>query len=174
MKKADSFSIIRVERLSYENPVSTKGCFAEVFFPSDGRAYKLFRSRIGDPSGSLSDAQRSRAFESELAAYRIAMGSPAVRALVPEFFGVGKVDHVIRDGKDISSGFLLDHCLVMERIMGRDEKVANVDGTPLILTAIERFKEVGIRGIKEDASVFFPSEPERIKFIDIATHRFGD
>jgi hypothetical protein len=100
------------------------GVFSTVFrHPENGRVYKLFKERdqnnqLGD-LGEHEPVLRRAAFNSEVAAYGVAMGVPAIVPLIPAFQGTVVVEQVLdADETDISDHYLLDCCYVIDFVEG--------------------------------------------------------
>ncbi len=152
------------------------GAFSVVFrHPNNGKVFKLFRKR--DENNKLQDlgdhepALRRAAFDSEVAAYRIAMSSAAICPLVPKFHGEVVVEKVLtKDGTDISCQFLLDCCYVIDFIEGAEhEKFTHTLAAQHIhlREAIHAFESNGIKHWN-DGTVFHPTNQALTKIIDFA------
>jgi hypothetical protein len=161
--------------LSMKNRIGSGAFSVVVRHPDDGTVYKLFREReendlLNDNLGDHEPALRRKAFESEVAAYGIAMNNDAVRSLVPTFHGKVVVDHVldVYDG-DISNLFLLECCYVIDFVEGAAVKFTQelASKHAHLHAATEELNAIGIR-YWHDGSVFHPANPELTKIIDFA------
>lgn len=153
---------------------STNGCTGSVFLGSDGRVYKLYRSVRSRQSGCVSDERVRETFQAELEAYRIASKDDELLNHTPKFYGTEIIEAV--RGPELSPAvfrpgdFLLDCCLVMEKLNGRHNKFNNVrSDNPALDEVRDLFKSRGISYV-EDADVFNWDDAPNAKFIDFATH----
>jgi len=152
------------------------GAFSVVFqHPNNGKVFKLFRVRaeniqLGD-LGIHEPALRQAAFDSEVAAYQIAMGAEGIRPLVPTFHGQGVVDQVLdSDGADISHQFLLECCYVIDLVKGPAPVKftrAVAEQHAHLRAATAAFEASGIN-YWCDGAVFHASDPALTKIIDFA------
>jgi hypothetical protein len=152
------------------------GAFSVVFrHPNSGTIFKLFRERDeNNQLGDLGDHEpvlRRAAFDSEVAAYQIAMESDDIRPLVPTFHGSVVIDQVLGvDGMDISHQFLLECCYIIDFVEGAapvkfTTAMANLHAH--LQAAIVKFEANEIR-YWYDGAVFHPAEPALTKIIDFA------
>lgn len=158
------------------------GVYADVF-ELDGRAHKLFRSGPDSPPRQTRSG-RKRVFESQCQAYRSLVKDPWLQSHAATFFGIGTVEHVIgEDGTSNDDDYLLECCysielldlgdVVQETGLHRNEAKAwpaGYDDPWHLKEARARFKTLSISTL--DASVVFPNDPERFKFIDFEIENY--
>ena len=148
-----------------------------------GLAYKVFKStkhpqrlvriRRQDDGSELreevDDGARRLVFQDEVKAQEIVSGLPVLSRYTPEFHGVVRVERVSSSaGDDVSERYLLDCCYCMELIQGEATKLDQIDGD--FGQIVSQFEREGIA--LGDSSCFFPDDPARIRFVDLATQRF--
>jgi hypothetical protein len=145
------------------------GSYAEVF-AVEGRALKLFTSGPEVPPRQTREGRR-RVFECECEAYQLVSNEPWLRDHVATFYGPCVPEDVVdKDGTSVRNNYLLNCCYALE-LIGPAEIAFKAttegvrDNNEHIRRAIERFGKLGIEAL--DSSVFFHSDPERFKFIDI-------
>jgi hypothetical protein len=159
-----------------------RGVYADVF-EVDGRAYKLFLS--GPESlPRQTKAGRKRVFESQCEAFRSLSKDPWLQSHAATFFGNCTIDDVIgEDGTSVEDDYLLDCCYSLELLdlgeviqetgLYRNEAKAwsvGCDDHWHMKEAKARFKALGISTM--DASVVFPNDPEKFKFIDFEIENY--
>ena len=159
-----------------------RGVYADVF-EVDGRAYKLFLSGPDVPPRQTK-AGRKRVFESQCVAFRSLSQDPWLQSHASAFLGQCSIDDVIGDdGTSAKDDYLLDCCygielldlgeISQETLLYRNEaKASSVtdDDHQHIKEARTRFKALGIS--TTDASVVFPNDPEKFKFIDFEIENY--
>lgn len=94
------------------------GAYGEVFLSDDNKATKIFKKSASYTSKHIKDV-----FDSEVAAYKIAMENEIIKPLVPNFYGTLIVDKVIDSaGNDITHEFEKNLAYQMEKIAGNFTK----------------------------------------------------
>ncbi|MBY0514729.1 MAG: hypothetical protein K2P78_12545 [Gemmataceae bacterium] len=144
------------------------GAYA-VVFAIEGRVFKLFKKAAAG-SAAITDAERLRTFGYEVDAYTIASGEATLRDYIPRFHGAVVVNSVTaadEAGTNISDQFFLDRCYCLDRIEGPEHKMLQQMRYPHVKRMVQEFHACGIRHL-EDACIFFPEDPDKMKVIDIA------
>ena len=149
-----------------------------VFAASTGQwVFKLFKSSnhtdfCNDP---IPDRILRQLYESELEAYTLVSEHPEVVAHVPSFGGPMSVASVTNTaGVDITSMFLVDCCLKLGRIEGREAKLSNlVDHHVHLRDFCRRLHELGVL-FYHDASVFDPGDSSKFVVFDFRTREILD
>jgi hypothetical protein len=135
-------------------------------FAANGQVYKVFK-RLSDPPA---DQRAVEVFDQQCSAYRRAGEDPILKQHVPEFYGLFTIEQLVdENGQDVSEGYRLGACYVIEELSGREAKVTApliTDEYPYISEMRKVFDAHGIR--TEDASVFNYDDPEHFKFIDFS------
>ena len=150
------------------------GVYADVF-EFEARAYKLFKSGPEIPPRQTKEGRR-RVFDGQCRAFRSLSNDLWLQTHTGEFHGVCVVDDVIgSDGTSNRDDYLLDCCYMLEILdlggfdpetaLPRNEIKLNVLKHKHLREAAARFKTLGIATL--DSSVFYPSDPDKFKFIDI-------
>ncbi len=149
------------------------GAYAVVFVV-EGRVFKLFKKAAASRT-AVSDEDRLRTFNYEVEAYTIASGDDTLRNYIPRFHGTVVVNSVTADdeaGTNISDQFFLDRCYCLDLIQGPEHKLLQQMRYEHVERMVKEFHARGIRYL-EDACIFFPEEPGRMKVIDIATQNLA-
>jgi hypothetical protein len=139
-------------------PHYAEGAYGAVFFSADGRATKVFKRRNDD-----TQSHTRNVFESEVAAYKIAVENNDLVKLVPKFYGCVSVTQILDStGQDISNEYELDYAYQMERVNGDFQK-HGCYSTPVG----ELFYSVGIKHLS-DTSLIYDDHENIICVIDFA------
>ena len=166
LKRQPLYGLAHLIQLSLRDRL-VRGSSADLFAPPrSGRIFKLFRK----PASTRGQKLSQRIFSGEVAAYERACANSGLRGHIPQFFGTTAVAKVLgRVNQDVSYRYLLECCICIERLPGKDRKLFGVPDPHLgpVLSLLERFNAAGIAYVA-DASVFGWMNPSSMKFIDFA------
>src|SRR5271169_5429847 len=148
--------------------IESPGAFADIFIIED-KIYKVFighkHHRCGSPERkSLEDELRRITFKSEYDAWEIAAKSEELKSIIPIYYGKCVITRINdENGSDVSDRYLLECCLSMEKINGKDIKFDLLKSEyPEI---IAKFQKAGIK-YTLDMSAFPPDGNRAISLID--------
>lgn len=152
-------------------PFPPRRGFADLFLdPAERKAFKLFKNHkhpnVCPERGTKEDDLRRLMFEAEKQAYEIATADEHLKTYSPVFYGARNVSRVVAlNGRDITEQYLLECCLELEMLEGKDVKFENVRNR---FEQVEKlFNRAGIRHTK-DMSAFVNVNRSDIKLIDFA------
>lgn len=152
--------------LSYLDRIA-EGGFADVFGePNGSLVFKLFRRRVSDPRG---DGVRELC-RTETQAFELATVRPELRSHIPVYHGVVALADVVDERETSVAGrYHLDCCYSLEWLAGLGKKFGWIpeEHQAAVERLAERFEAAGIGHVR-DGDVFGWSEPDSMKFIDIA------
>lgn len=143
--------------------------YSDVFLAEE-LVYKLFK-RYKDAN---LDDRAATLFEAQCDAYVRAARDPIMSRHIPQFFGPCSIDAVLDEhAEDVSEGYRLQACYVLEKLNGREAKVTSdevLTKHPYVFNVRNRFADYGID--TSDASVFSFADPDGFKLIDITSTFF--
>jgi hypothetical protein len=126
----------------------TKGAYGLIFIDRTlRRVRKVYRRQM-----DADEAHCTAVFDAETQAFELAISTPAVRALVPQYFGRNSAGRLVdRDGKDVTGEIYADLSFEAEFLEGAFEKIGGV-AAPERERITSLFHAAGIRHMT-DASV---------------------